>query len=327
MNIYNIAEKAGVSIATVSRVLNSSSHVSEKTRQRVLAVMEKEKYVPNAFARGLGLDTMRMIGVMCTDVSDMFYASAVSCIEKLLRQQNRDIVLCCTGNSLEAKKRSLSYLVSRRVDAVVLIGSAFKEEKDNSHIRQAARSVPVFIINGAVDIPNVFSVVCDEKKAVKDNVKSLYQSGKRNILYLYDVLTYSGTQKLEGYREGLKDCGIKENEELILRVEKDAGKTAQSVCELFGRGVLFDAIAACEDIIAAGALEALRSLKITVPVIGFNNSVIAECTSPKLTSVDNMVSSLCETTVRLLTDMEAGKEIPSKTVISAKLTERESYKI
>ena len=74
MNIYDISEKAGVSIATVSRVLNGNANVSEKTRKKVLDVMEKYGYRPNAFARGLGLNTMKTIGLLCTDSSDLYQA-------------------------------------------------------------------------------------------------------------------------------------------------------------------------------------------------------------------------------------------------------------
>ncbi len=327
MNIYDIAAKAGVSIATVSRVLNSSPHVSEKTRARVLQIMEQEGYVPNAFARGLGLDSMNMIGVMCTDITDMFYAGAVGCIERLLRAKGMDTVLCCTGNELEGKKESLAYLVSRKVDAVILIGSAFKEETDNSHIRQAARDVPVVILNGYVHIPNVYCVVCDERHAMKKNVTLLHQSGCRRILYLYNTLTYSGSEKLRGYREGCKKHGLPQDGELVVMVDKDIAAVGQTVSGLLERGVQFDAVVASEDILAVGALNALRAASQEVPVIGFNNSLLALCTSPTLTSVDNMNEAMCEAAVRLLSDIAEGKEVSHKTVLSSRLVERESFPI
>jgi LacI family transcriptional regulator/LacI family asc operon transcriptional repressor len=80
-----------------------------------------------------------------------------------------------------------------------------------------------------------------------------------------------------------------------------------------------------EDLIAVGALKALEELKIKLPVIGFNNSVISQCTSPSLTSVDNMLDSMCQTAVRLLSDLDNGDTVPAKTVISARLVRRESY--
>ena len=111
MNIRDIARKSGVSIATVSRVLNGSPHVRETTRQRILAVMEREGYTPNAFARGLGLNTMKMVGILCTDVSDLYYARAVSLAEKQLRARGFDTLLVCTGDSLARQKQALAGLL------------------------------------------------------------------------------------------------------------------------------------------------------------------------------------------------------------------------
>ena len=138
MNIYDIAQRAGVSIATVSRVLNGSPNVSTKTKAKVLGVIEEAGYTPNVFARGLGLNTMKMIGVLCTDVADIFYAKAVSVIENALRQYGYDSLLCSTGKNLEDKQKYIDLLLAKRVDALILIGSIFKEETDNSHIEKAA---------------------------------------------------------------------------------------------------------------------------------------------------------------------------------------------
>lgn len=86
MTIYDVSEKAGVSIATVSRVLNGSNNVSEQTRQKVLAVIEACGYTPNAFARGLGLNSMNTIGILCADSSDLYLANAIYHIEQELRK-------------------------------------------------------------------------------------------------------------------------------------------------------------------------------------------------------------------------------------------------
>ena len=123
MTIYDISEKAGVSIATVSRVLNGSSLVSEKTRRKVMDAMEKYGYTPNAFARGLGLNTMKTIGILCADSSDLYLAKAVYYIEQKLRANGYDSILCCTGYELEAKAASMNLLIGKKVDAVILTGS------------------------------------------------------------------------------------------------------------------------------------------------------------------------------------------------------------
>ena len=103
MTIYDISKKAGVSIATVSRVLNGSSSVSEKTKEKVLNVIEQCGYTPNAFARGLGLNTMKTIGIMCADSSDIYLAKAVYYIERKLHANGYDSILICSGMSLRPR--------------------------------------------------------------------------------------------------------------------------------------------------------------------------------------------------------------------------------
>lgn len=319
-DIYDIAKRAGVSIATVSRVLGGSVKVRESTRRKVLGVMESADYHPNAFARGLGLGSMKTVGILCTDVSDLYYAKAVSLLERLLRRDGWNALLCCTGNGLEDKKKNIRVLLDRQVDAMILVGSAFRESSDNSHIERAAGRVPVIVINGLVECPNTYCVLCDEQNAAYDCAAKLYGMGCRSILYLYDAPTYSGMEKLEGFRRAARDCGAEES--LAVRTEKDVARVGDCVSGLIERGTEISAVMASEDLIAAGALRALKSRGLDVPVVGFNNSVLAECAS--LTSVDNMLESMCTTAVGIMSDVLAGKNAPQKVVVEARLVVRES---
>lgn len=327
MNIYDIAKRSDVSIATVSRVLNNGQNVSQKTRDKVLAVIEQEDYTPNVFARGLGLNSMRMIGILCTDVSDSFYAKAVSLVEGLLRQNEFDALLCCTGNDLEDKKKYLDLLLTKRVDAVILIGSAFKENVDNSHIENAAKQVPIIIINGLVELPNTYCVLCDEHAAVRQNVLTLHEHGYNHILYLYDTLTYSGCVKIAGYKDGLQKIEIPFQDTLMVKVPKSINDVTAKVAELLAGGVEFSAVMASEDLLAIGALKALQNANLTMPIIGFNNSILSQCSSPALTTVDNMIDTLCPTAINMLTDILEGKNVPQKVVISSKLVQRSTFQI
>ncbi|MBP3888381.1 MAG: LacI family DNA-binding transcriptional regulator [Cellulosilyticum sp.] len=330
MNIYDIAAKAGVSIATVSRVLNGSPNVSAKTKEKVLRVIEEEGYTPNVFARGLGLNTMKMIGILCTDVSDIYYAKAVSILENALRQHGYDSLLCSTGNKLGDKKKYVDLLLNKRVDAIILIGSTFKEESDNSHIEKAASKVPTVIINGLIDVPNTYSITCDEYQAMYDNVISLVKKGCHDILYLYDVESSSGIQKLNGYKAALKDCGLAPSSQLILQVEKNPASISEAINNLLTKEIHFSAVLASEDYLAIKACHTLLEhgyqIPEDLPVIGFNNSLLCECAWPQLSSVDNMVETLCNTGVNVLRDVFAGKTVTHKMILSGHLVERDTFK-
>jgi DNA-binding LacI/PurR family transcriptional regulator len=168
MNIYDVSEHAGVSIATVSRVLNGNPNVSEKTREKVLKVMDELGYTPNVFARGLGLNTMKTIGIMCSDSSDPYLAGAIYYLERGLRAHGYDAILCCTGYDLDAKQKYFDLLRSKRVDAIILAGSKFVEmrAKDNAYIIEAASDLPIMLVNGFLEGENIYSTVCDDHAAV-----------------------------------------------------------------------------------------------------------------------------------------------------------------
>ena len=328
MTIYDIAKACGVSIATVSRVLNNSEKVSEKTRQKVLAVIQEENYSPNPFARGLGLDSMKMIGLLCTDVSDAFYAKAVSLVEHELKQRGLDMMLVCTGNDLNEKKKYIQFLLKKHVDAIILIGSPFREDGDNSHVAEAAHEVPIIAINSLLELPNVYSVLCDEASGIELAVRRLADNGCRNILYLYDNLTYSGQQKIRGYREGLEAAGLQKQDKFLCQVSKDLISAQQMVQRLLKHQLPFSAIIGYEDIIAIGAQKALSAAGIEIPVIGCNNSVLAECATPSLTSIDNRLDILCPAAVDVLTKIldNGPQAAPSQTVFPAIIQYRESFK-
>ena len=175
MNIYDISKEANVSTATVSRVLNGNAKVSEKTRAAVMEVIERHGYQPSALARGLSLKSMSMIGIMAADCKAPFLALAIHYLEDFLRDKNYSTVLCCTGYELENKKKRLEFLLTKNVDAVILVGSGFVDCDDflNQYIRDAADKIPVMLINASMSYPNIYSVACDDRKAIYEAMQWL----------------------------------------------------------------------------------------------------------------------------------------------------------
>lgn len=324
-NIYDIASKAGVSIATVSRVLAGKTGVRESTREKVLAVVASAGYQPNAFARGLGLGSMKLVAVLCTEVSDLYYADAVDALERLLRARGYEVMLACAGDSLPEKKAALERVAAKGVDAVILVGSVFKEAGNNAHIEAVAARLLVIIINGLVDCEGVYCVLCDERAAMRDNVAALGRRGCKRPLYLHGADTYSGTQKLSGYREGLHSIGEPVDDALIVQCERSCEAAKAAVLAVMAAETTFDGVLASEDILAIGACKALATHGKTPPVIGFNNSVLARCATPELSSVDNMARQLCRIAVQHLDSLlHNGEPPPKKTIVSAALVLRET---
>lgn len=333
MNIYDISRRAGVSIATVSRVLNNSPHVSENTRKKVMAVIEGTGYVPNAFARGLGLNTMKTIGLLCPDASDPYLAQALTYLERSFRQQGYDCLLSCTDKELPARQQGVELLKSRHVDGIVLMGSSFIEDKaaDNAYIRDAAKTVPVVLLNGAFPCENVYGVLCDDQLAVTEAMQTLLDSGCRRVLFLYSSANYSGRKKIAGYREALAQRGMEVDERLLCYFphdKSDVHRVRDTLLQLEREGLQFDAVLTSGDSLAVGALKYARAAGKHVPedlaVIGYDNGTLCHCTEPELTSVDNKLPAICEHIVNTMLGVLEGKEMPQKTVFTGELVKRAS---
>ncbi len=328
MNIYDVSKKAGVSIATVSRVLNGNPNVSEKTRAKVLSVMDELGYTPNIFARGLGLNTIKTIGIMCSDSSDLYLANAIYFLERELRSRGYDSILCCTGTDLETKQKYFDLLRSKRVDAIILAGSKFVEmkPKDNAYLIDAAKSLPLMLVNGYLEGDNIYSTLCDDRSAAYEASVDLINSGVRNLLYLYTSYSYSGLNKLQGYKDALAAKGLPIREEYIRQCPKDVA-SAQALChKLYKEGLSFDGVLASDDSLAIGAVKFAHQEGISIPdslsVIGYNNSILAQCSYPELTSIDSKVEALCITTVNTLMGVFDGSNVPARTTISADIIKR-----
>lgn len=336
MNIYDISKKTGVSTATVSRVINGSANVSEKTRAKVLAAIEEYGYTPNVFARGLGLNTMKTIGIMCADSSDPYLARAVYFIEQNLRKNNYDSMLLCTGYNYDFRIKCMEQLLSKRVDAIVLVGSNYIEsdDKKNDYIRTAAETVPVMIVNDALSAPNVYCSLCDDHGAIFELTSDFINNGRKELLYIYNSHSYSGEQKLMGFTDALKNAGIPIKKERLIFIDShnitvhDAKKAVQNAAN---NGITFNGIITSDDILSVGALKYAKENGITVPdrlfVAGYNNFDISECCEPELTSVDNKLEVLCRSCVSTLMSVFAEDvSVPKKTVFSAEIIERETTK-
>lgn len=331
MTIYDISKLAGVSIATVSRVLNGNSNVKPDTKQKVLDIIEQYGYTPNAFARGLGLNTMKTIGILCADSSDLYLAKAIYHIERSLRAGGYHSILCCTGYDLNDKKSALNLLLTQKVDACIMIGSNFIEENeaDNQYIRDAAAQIPVMLLNADFDYPNVFCTLCDDFRAIQDVTLSLIDSGIRDILFLYNSNSYSGRKKLSGYRSAYDLRGLAAEDEFqqyYPGCRDDVDSMNAFLSGLFEKGLIFHAVIASEDILATAVLKFARQHGLSVPgelaIVGYNNSILARCCEPELTSVDNRLENICQQLVTTLIGTLNGNEMPQKTIFSSELVKR-----
>lgn len=326
MNIYDIAKLAGVSIATVSRVVNDSPKVSEQTKEKVRRIMADNDYTPNVFARGLGLGSMNTAGIVCPDVADIYMAKAVSYLEKNLQGYGYDCILYCSGYGEEDKRQAVERILKKQIDALIMVGSdyIYNAPEQNSYLHNVAARLPVFLINGWLEGDNIYSVLADDQQAVYDVTEELLFAGKSEILFLSNSHSYSAMRKLEGYGNALKAHGIPIDQNRILYPENDVRAVKDLL--LRKRDMHFDSVIAATDELAVGALKYLHARGIHVPgeisVVGCNNSELSICCEPELTTIDNRVEVLCKTTIDSIMALLGGNTVKQKQMIKCHLIRR-----
>lgn len=328
MNIYDIAREAGVSIATISRVINGNSQVSKKTKEKVEEVLKKHNYAPNAIARGLVLKSMKTVGVLAIDIRDIYYANTAYTIEQELCKLGYNVILCNTGGDTSKKTKYINDLVEKNVDGIVLVGSVFRDKQIEKVICNASKHTPIVMVNCFIEAENIYSIICDDAHGISMCVDYLYSKGHIDIVYFQDTDTFSGRSKVKGFKDGLSKKNLKLKPYSILKVVKGLRGGYDGIEHLISNKYEFSAVVTGDDITAVGALKKLVELGKRIPqdvaVTGFDNSIIAQCCVPELTTVDGKMENMATGAVRILIDVLEGRNVPSKTLITPNLVIRKS---
>ena len=336
ISIYTIAKEAGVSPATVSRVLNGSARVSEEKRARVLALIEKYSFTPNALARGLSSVETKVIGLMVSDIRNPFYATMVVECEKAASEKGYLMMLC---NSLGSNEMELTYLEkfnSQRVDAVIQIGGKVDElVSDTGYVQsvnKVASSMPV-LITGKLDGADCYQVNIDEGQAMELLISFLIENGHRDIALLGGRDNVKSTvDKRLRYRQMLWKYGIPVREEYIIDGDSYDIESGSEAMRQFMREdhPMPSVVIAINDFTAVGVVRTLREAGYRIPeeisVVSFDNTYIAETCMPRLTCVGYDYRMFG----RLLVDTAVcaihGEEPPRVQMVKSRLVIRDSCK-
>lgn len=292
--------------------------MNPKTKEKVLAVIKENEYTPNVFARGLGLDSMKTVGIICPDIADQYMARAIAYLESNLHRYGYDCILGCSGYEQKEREAYVKMMLGKRIDTLVLVGSSFagkgKDEFDTDYIREAAEKTPVFMINGQVEGKNIYCACADDFQVVYDVTQKLIRRGKKRILFMYDSDSFSARQKMAGYDTALSDAGYPVLGDLKFKTKNEIGYTKDML--LAYKNLEFDSVIATDDGIAVGSLKYARVRGISVPeelsIVGYNDSILAKSCEPELTSIDSKLSVLCRTTIdHMIQVLEKGEEVES----------------
>ena len=329
ITIKDVAELAGVSPSTVSRVIHNNPKISEDTKKIVNKAMEKLKYHPNAVARSLANSSTKTIGLILPNSSDdlftrPFFIEAMRGISIYAQDNNYNLMYCFSKSEEEEVNFIRNYINSGWVDGIVLF-TARKEDKCIAYLQK--RDFP-FVVIGQPDIgENILWVDNDNIQSMYNVTSYLVEKGFREIALITGPEQFAVTQnRLSGYLQALKARGLKENKDLILQGESFS-ENAGYICmkKILKSKVTVEAVAAADDFLAFGAIKAMKEENMELPIIGFNNSPRSAIQTPSLSSVDINPVLLGKNAAELLIKSLQNKLIPFKNVIvGTRLIERDT---
>ncbi|MDD4295715.1 MAG: LacI family DNA-binding transcriptional regulator [Ruminiclostridium sp.] len=327
MTIYDIAKEAGVSASTVSRVINDKPGIHPDTRKKIQRLLTKYNYSPSETARGLVNRASKMIGILVADIRTIHHTDGAYIIERELSKLGYCCIIFNTGTDDASKSEYIKILSRRRVEGAVLIGSSFQTEPVECAIQKYLSNQPVVIANGYLDLPNVYGVIADEQNGVANCVKLLFEKGHKRPAFVIDFHTPSNNLKQLGFEQAVRSLGFY-GEPWVYETESTLQGSYEVTKRIIKEHPDVDGIIYSVDSLAAGGTRALTDMGISIPdkvsVIGIDNSIYAEISNPKLTSLDNKLLDLSMAAARNLIDALNNGKPPKKILIFSTIVERET---
>ncbi|MCM8710677.1 LacI family transcriptional regulator [Clostridium sp. SYSU_GA19001] len=303
-SIKDVAKEAGVSIATVSRVLNDVDVVNEETKKKVQEAIKKLGYRPNIVARSLKTQKSRTIGIIIPDISNQFYPEIVRGAEDVANIYNYNIMLCNTDLDPDKEMEYLRVLKEKMVDGVIYMSNSLEPE-----IIELIKSLelPVVLVE-TTDKANTFpSITIDNDKAAFEATNYLINKGNKKIAYIgtHEDAVHAASYRFSGYKSALESNGIEFNEKLCFFGGLKAQDGYDGINAIFAnKDVEVDAVFCASDELAMGAINALRDIGKRVPedidVMGFNDIYSASIFYPKLTTVVQPMYDMGSVGMRML---------------------------
>ncbi|WEF28993.1 HTH-type transcriptional regulator GalR [Klebsiella aerogenes] len=285
--IKDVARLAGVSVATVSRVINNSPKASEASRQSVTAAMETLNYHPNANARALAQQSTETIGLVVGDVSDPFFGAMVKAVEQVAYATGNFLLIGNGYHNEQKERQAIEQLIRHRCAALVVHAKMLSDDELAGLMKQIPGMV---LINRIVPGFEQRCVALDDRYGAWLATRHLIQQGHSRIGYICSNHAISDAEdRLQGYYDALKESGLPINDRLVTFAEPDESGGELAMTELLGRGRNFTAVACYNDSMAAGAMGVLNDNGIEVPqeisLIGFDDVLVSRYVRPRLTTV------------------------------------------
>jgi len=308
IRIRDVAERAQVSVATVSRVLNGGPNVDPELRERVQVAVTQLGYRPNRLARNLRRQQMEVIGIVVPDIENLHFAQMVRVIENTVLPLGFRVLVCNTDEDGDRQAASLRMLADERVSGIVL--SASDPEADFGQLQ--GLGIPVVAIDRALKDPDIDAVVTDNMPALSGATRRLIEAGHQHIVFVGGrTEVESGSERQQGYLAAMRDAGLPPR--LVTDVVRGHEAQAAVTALLHGPDPV-SALVVANNLMAIGALAAIRACGLRVPddiaMIAVDNPPWAELLDPPLTVLAQPIRAMATRAVELLTARIQGQRFP-----------------
>lgn len=327
--ILEVAKKAGVSKATVSRVLSGSGYVSEEKRALVDKAIAETGYRPNLLARSLATNTTQTLGLVVTNTlySGNYFSELMAQSARIMEANGRQLILADGKHTAEEERAAIQFLLDLRCDGLIIYPRFLSIAEMDEIVSQHRQ--PILVINRRLRLNDSYCIFSDQHAAGAAAVAHLIARGHRDIAFITGSLdSPTGLERLSGYKSALAQQGIAVNEALIVEGKWNAQSGVAAVDALLAGGQPFSAIVAGNDEMAIGAMKRLAERGVAVPeavsVIGFDDIPLAPYTVPSLSSMKMPVTEMIQETINRLLSMLDGGELSKRPSFPASLIERES---
>lgn len=327
--MLEVARRAGVSKATVSRVLSGNGYVSQETKDRVFLAIEESGYRPNLLARNLATKKNQTLGLVVTNTlyHGVYFSELLFHAASMTEAQGRRLILADGKHSAQEEREAIQYLLDLRCDGIIIYPRFLSVDEIDDIIQQQQQ--PVLVINRRLRRNSSHCVYCDQKSASQQAVEKLIARGHRDIAFITGSLdSPTGIERLSGYKDALTKHGIAIRDELIVEGKWTPATGAAGVDMLRERQVSFSALVASNDDMAVGAIKQLHAHGVSVPqqvsVIGFDDIALAPYMIPALSSVRIPVTEMIKETINRLIFMLDGGDFKYQQTFPGELIERDS---
>ncbi|HEX7056694.1 MAG TPA: LacI family DNA-binding transcriptional regulator [Bacilli bacterium] len=325
--IYDVAKEAGVSIATVSNAINGKGKISKKRREQIFKIMERLQYQPSMIASALTGKKTFSLGLLIPDISNPFFAEIARAIEDQAHHSGYSVIICSTDNEEERVERYISLLLQKSVDCII-IGTGI--ENIDTLIQLQNKSIPIAMIAREVSSLSVHTVVTDDFVGGTLAAQHFLTHGHRNLAVLSENLKVSSSrERIRGFKTALLEGGVAFDDSCVVECDHKIEDGRRGMLELLSNKKHPTAVFCCNDLLAIGALQAIKEKGLRVPedisIIGFDNTILASVTDPPLTTVAQPMEHMAKLAFNLLIqDLENTESIKQRIVLRPELIVRQS---